>query len=249
MQFEDNFSTQAEAYAKHRPRYPESLFEYLAGITPAHQLAWDCGTGSGQAAHGLVPYFQQVVATDASEQQIANAIPHEHITYYTCLAHESPFEQASIDLVTAATALHWFDLEPFYSEVKRVLKPGGVLAAWTYYESSITPDIDRVVRTYQHDIVGEYWSPRVRLVEERYETIPFPFEEIPTPQFVMETLWDLDDLLGYLHSWSATQKFTSEHGHSPIKVIDKELANHWGSPETKRHVRWLLTMKVGKHNE
>jgi len=246
MRFEDNFSAQAAAYAKHRPRYPEPLFQYLAGLAPAHELAWDCGTGSGQAAHGLVPYFRHVAATDASEQQIANAIPHERITYQTSLAHESPFAPASVDLITAATALHWFDLEPFYAEVRRVLKPDGVLAAWTYYESTIGPEIDRILRTYQYEIVGNYWSPRVRWVEERYMTIPFPFEPIPTPQFTMETDWDMNELLGYLHSWSATQKFASEHGHSPLEIIYEELASRWGPPGTKRNVRWILYMKVGK---
>jgi SAM-dependent methyltransferase len=245
MRFEDNFSAQAEAYAKHRPRYPEPLFEYLAGLVPAHQLAWDCGTGSGQAALGLTPYFDRIVATDASEQQIANALPHERITYHACLAHESRLEPSSVNLITAATALHWFDLEPFYAEVKRVLKPDGVIAAWTYYESVITPDIDRILRTYQYETVGNYWSQRIRWVEEGYKTVPFPFEEISAPHFIMETHWDLNELLGYLHSWSATQKFASERGYSPLEILYDELAHAWDTPDLKRLVQWPLCMKIG----
>ena len=154
MSFEDLFSKQAEEYAQYRPRYPDALFEYLASVAPGHALAWDCATGNGQAALSLAPYFERVVGTDASESQIANAQPHEKITYRVARAEQTDFEDHSVDLITVAQAIHWFDLDAFYAEAKRVLRPGGVLAAWTYYESEIEPAIDRVARKYESEVVG-----------------------------------------------------------------------------------------------
>ena len=246
MSFEDLFSKQAEEYAQYRPRYPDALFEYLASVAPGHSLAWDCATGNGQAALSLAPYFERVVGTDASENQIANAEPHAKITYRVARAEQTDFEDHSVDLITVAQAIHWFDLDAFYAEAKRVLAPGGVLAVWTYYESEIEPAIDRVVSKYQSEVVGPYWSPRIGLPANHYRTLPFPFEELDAPTFVSETEWDLNDLVGFFQSWSATQTFIEQRGYHPIKEIEEELVTAWGSPEQKRRVRWTLPMRVGR---
>src|SRR5512145_600064 len=179
--FEDHFSGHSEQYAQHRPHYPDEIYAYLASIVPAHSLAWDCGTGNGQAAIGLAKYFDKVYATDASAEQISRAQMHEKVEYHMEPAERILLNDSSVDLVTVAVAIHWFNFDEFYREVRRVLKPNGVLAAWTYSLTEISPEIDLLIQHYYRDVVGAYWPERIRYLEERYETLPFPFEEIIPP--------------------------------------------------------------------
>ncbi|MFQ5572321.1 MAG: class I SAM-dependent methyltransferase [Rhodothermales bacterium] len=244
--FKDHFSTQASGYARYRPGYPEALFAYLASCCDAHDLAWDCGTGNGQAAHGLAHHFARIIATDASADQIAHAVPHERIAYHVAPAGQSSLTPGSADLVTVAQAIHWFDFDRFYAEVFRVLKPGGVLAVWTYSLMSATPAIDEVVYRYYETIVGAYWPPERRLVENAYRTIPFPFEEQQTPAFHMDLTWSLDDVLGYLGTWSATARFAKAHRTDPVAHIRDDLAEAWGRLSDKKKIHWTLYLRVGR---
>lgn len=246
MSFDDHFSGHASGYARHRPGYPESLFAYIASIAPARDLAWDCATGNGQAAISLTRYFQRVIATDASGNQIEHAIPHERVSYAVAPAEHTAIESASLDAVTVAQAVHWFHLDAFYAEVGRVLKPDGVLAVWAYGGSLIDPVIDKLLIRLNRDILGRYWSEKVGLVDKRYSTLPFPFREIEAPEFMMEAVWSLDDLMGYLSSWSAWQKFMQQEGRDPIDEIRDELSAAWGSPGLKRDVRWKVHLRTGR---
>ncbi|HVZ40866.1 MAG TPA: class I SAM-dependent methyltransferase [Candidatus Kapabacteria bacterium] len=244
MTFEDNFSRQAGQYALHRPVYPERLFAFIAEQAPALERAWDCATGNGQAAHGMAAHVREVIATDASSDQIAHARPHERIHYRVAPADASGLPAGSVDIVTIATALHWLDLDRFYAEVHRVLKPGGVLAAWSYFGQTVGRDIDPILTRYSREIVGPYWSPRIVKVHGTYNDLPFPFEEIEAPPFVIEVEWSAGDILGYLGSWSATQKFIEVNGEHPLNHIREELEHAWGNG--LRTVRWPLTMRIGR---
>lgn len=246
MSFEDNFSKQSQEYARYRPQYPVALFNYLASLTGEHDLAWDCATGNGQAALGLAKHFRRVIATDASAQQIANATAHKKITYRVSGAELSSTADYSVDLITAASALHWLDLESFYPEVRRLLKPGGIIAAWSYHLAEIAPKVDHIISALYFDVLEGYWSPRIQYLNEHYNTIPFPFEELTPPTFTIETHWSLTDLTGFLNSWSATQKFVEAHGHSPIEDIQTLLTQVWGAPQKKRVVRWPLYLRIGR---
>lgn len=239
------FARQAASYARYRPRYPDALFAFLAEAAPARTRAWDCGTGSGQAAVSLAAHFAHVIATDASAEQLAHATPHPRVEYRVAPAEASGLDMDSVDLVTVAQALHWFDFHGFYAEVRRVLRPGGLLAAWCYYLNQITPAIDSVLRHYYHEVVGPYWSPRVQHVQARYKTLPFPFEEIAAPTFVGETTWTLADALGYLESWSARQEYLRVRGADPLDEIREALAAAWGDAARPRPVRWPLSMRLG----
>ena len=243
--FEDHFSAQAGEYARYRPHYPPELFDYLVSIAPGHHLAWDCGTGNGQAALELARHFERVLATDASAEQVALAAPHERIEYRVEPAEETSLEAGSVDLVTVAIAVHWFDLDRFYPAVRRVLAPRGVLAVWTYHMMEIEPAIDRIVDHYYRDVVGAYWPPRFRHVDQRYRTLPFPFEELIPPEFHMHADWTLENLTGFLSSWSATERYRAERGHHPVGLIWPELSRAWGAPSQVRPVRWPLHLRVG----
>jgi SAM-dependent methyltransferase len=245
MTFKDHFSKQAADYARFRPRYPRELFEYFGSIAPSRKLAWDCGTGNGQAAIGLASVFDRVIATDASQKQIANAEPHEGVDYRVAPAEDSGIETGRIDLIMVAQALHWFGHDRFYAEVKRALKPRGVLAASAYRFFLITPAIDAVVnRRYHDEVVGPFWPPERALIE-KFEELPFPFPEIQTPSFEMMAQWNLEHLLGYLRSWSATQRFIAENQRDPLEDIADELRDAWGDTEQARRVIWPLTLRVG----
>jgi SAM-dependent methyltransferase len=243
--FKDHFSAHAAEYARYRPRYPDVLFEYLASLCPANEVAWDCATGNGQAAHGLAAHFARVVATDASADQIANAAPHARVAYHVATAAASPLAARAADLVTVAQALHWLDLDAFYAEVKRVLKPGGVLAVWAYGLLQIDPAVDAVVKRFYEEVVGPYWPLERRLVEDRYQSLPFPFEEIELPAFSMSLAWSLDDLYGYLGTWSATRRFMKTHGANPTDQIADALAEAWGDPDETKLAEWGLPLRVG----
>ena len=251
--FPDHFSKQSRDYARYRPLYPATLYEYLASLTRGHDRAWDCGTGNGQAAIGLARHFQAVVATDPSEKQIAQAPAHDRIAYHVATAEDSGIDDRSIDLITVALAVHWFDLDRFYAEAQRVLrspdavsgKPGGILAVWCYNLTEITPEIDRVMESYYHDVLGEFWPPQIRWVDEHYRTLPFPFDEIAAPEFAVEAAWSLRDLFGYLSSWSAAQKFAEARGFDPLNEVRATWATAWGSMQV-RTVRWPLYLRVGR---
>lgn len=244
-EFKDHFSTRSADYAKYRPAYPPALFDWLATVTPACDIAWDVGTGSGQAALGLARYFKRVIATDAAEAQVRNAAPHERVSYRVMPAERTNLANGSVDLVTVAQAVHWFDFDRFYDEVRRVLKPGGVIAVWTYGGNRVTPEVDAVVRRYYTEIVGPYWPPERQLVDSQYRTIPFPFDEIETPRFRMQQYWRLGDLFGYLGTWSATRRYAQVCGENPLELIREPLASAWGTQDV-RTIEWAFHVRAGR---
>jgi len=246
MSFEDHYSRQAATYAQSRPRYPAALYSFLANQTREHTLAWDCATGSGQAAVGLVEHFERVIATDASTDQIEHAEQHERITYKVEPAEETSLETRTVDLVTVAIAVHWFDLDRFYREVRRVLKPGGVIAVWAYYRPVITPEIDRQIIRLEMDTLGEFWPERIALLREQYRSLPFPFQEISAPEFFIEREMDLSQMIGFFNSWSATVRFREMNGRHPLESIWADFAAAWGGENGKHLMRWPIYLRAGR---
>ena len=246
--FADHFAQVAAAYARHRPCYPAQLFAWLAANAPARTLAWDCATGTGQAAVALAEQFEQVWATDASAAQIEAATPADRVQYRVAPADDSGLPAGSADLVTVAQALHWFDLERFYAEVRRVLKPGGLLAVWTYgvfrAEGTDATAVQAILDRFYYETVGPCWPPERRHVENGYAELVFPFEQLVVPAFEMAVAWNLDDLAGYLCSWSATSRYQTLHGSNPVEGLLQELAPLWGAE--RRRVVWPLSIRAGK---
>ncbi len=240
----DNFSDQAKAYAKHRPQYPSALFEYVLSFVEEKSLAWDCGTGNGQSAKELSKYFQQVYATDISEKQIAHAEKKANILYAIEPAESTSLETSSVDLVTISQALHWFDFAKFYAEVKRVSKPAGIIAAWTYNLLQVDPEIDKLVHHYHFETLGEYWDEERKYVDDGYNTLPFPFTQVNTPDFQIVVNWKKEELEGFFNSWSAQQKFVKANNSNPIPAMMQQVRQHWPENET-RQIIFPLRLKLG----
>jgi ubiquinone/menaquinone biosynthesis C-methylase UbiE len=245
--FEDHFSRQSQLYAQYRPKYPDEIYAYLASLAQGRSLAWDCGTGNGQAAIGLANYFERVYATDASAEQLSLAQANEKVEYKVEPAEHISLEDCSVDLITVAVAVHWFKFDEFYREVRRVLKSDGIIAVWTYSLTEISPEVDQVVRRYYFEILQGYWPERIRYLEEKYETLPFPFEEIASPSFAMEKNLNLSQFAGFLDSWSATQRYKEQKGYHPLKVIWDELSAAWGNEDEPRLVCWPLYFRIGRN--
>jgi SAM-dependent methyltransferase len=247
MSFKDHFSRRAAEYSAYRPLYPASLFDYLAQCCPRRQAAWDCACGSGQATVAIAERFASVIATDASRQQVAAAQPHPNVTYRVAPAEHSGIEAGSLDLVTVAQALHWFDLDAFYSEVSRVLKPSGVLAVWTYgilhVEGAAT---DELVQEFYYDIVGPFWPPERRFVEDGYRSLAFPYAELVAPPFNMEEHWDRSHLLGYMRTWSATARYVDKNELDPVATVEERLIPLWPDASERRKITWPLALRVGR---
>ena len=256
----DLFSAQSKEYAGSRPTYPRALFEFIVGLVDEKNLAWDCATGNGQAALVLADYFKQVIASDISARQLENARQEKNIKYQIFRAEDTPLKDNSVDLITIAQALHWFDFDRFYSEARRVLsrrkvgktceEGGGIIAAWAYGLHTISPEVDKVTHQLYEDILGDkYWPPERKYVEERYETIPFPFEQILAPEFQIELRWNLSELVNYYRSWSSVQKFIEKNKYDPVREVSSSLQNVWGGKNhvnEKRKVVWPLYVKIGK---
>jgi len=246
MPWKDHFSAGASGYAAHRPTYPPALAAWLAGISPGHALAWDCGTGSGQAAVLLGAHFARVVATDASAQQIAHAVPHSHVEYRVGLESASGLDAGSCDVVTCAQAAHWLDLTSFYAEVERVLRPRGVLAVWGYARTRVDVAVDRVIDWFQDERVGPYWPAGREHVDAEYRTIAFPYERLDAPPFEMARRWDLRQLLAYVGTWSSVVRCREVEGTDPVDELARALAPVWPDPSDVRDVRSPIFMLAAR---
>jgi SAM-dependent methyltransferase len=245
MSPKDLFSRSAAGYARFRPKYPAQLFDWLAEVTPAHDLCVDVGTGSGQSAVELGERFARVVALDPSEAQLARAVPHPRVTYRRGDAEATGVEASSADLVASSQAFHWFDHLRFYEEVRRIARPGGLVAVWCYGIDSINPEIDAVVDELYSGYLGTSWEPERRLVETLYRDVSFPFEELTPPRFEMSAEWELEHLVGYIETWSALGTYRRVKGDDPMKVIVPKLEAAWGDAE-RRVVTWPVGMRVGR---
>ena len=242
----DLFSKQSDLYAKYRPTYPKELFDYVVSFVQSKDVAWDCATGNGQAASVLSGHFNKIIATDISAAQINKAVKKDNIEYFIYPAESTPFADNSFDLVTVAQAYHWIKWDQFKKEVVRVCKPNAVIAIWTYYNHTTGDNrIDAIVRDFNKHVTQPYWDHERKYVEEKYETVEFDYELLPVKDFESILHWKRDDLLGYVGSWSAIQKFIKTNGYSPLPQLEDELKNIWPDDEIKK-VSFPIYLKLGR---
>lgn len=244
--FKDHFSARSADYAAFRPSYPRALVDFLADAAPATELALDCGCGTGQLSVLLAERFARVNATDASAAQIANAQPHPRVEYRVAPAEASGLPEASVDLIVAAQAAHWFDLPAFYAEARRVARPGAVAALVTYGIMRLGEPLDAVFGRFYRDVVGPYWPPERRHVEDGYRSLDFPFTEFAAPPLAIEVSWSLDELCGYIETWSAVRAAEKALGQAPIERFRQEMAGLWGEPDKRRQASFPLSLRVGQ---
>lgn len=248
--FKDHFSGHAAQYATARPQYPRELFAYISAQCSQRKLAWDCAAGNGQAGIGLSPFFEAVVATDGSINQLreydlaSNDRRCRDILRIAMLAEQVALHSCSVDLVVVAQALHWFDSQRFFAEVDRVLKPGGVVAVWCYGVQQIDADLDLVIARFYEDILGPYWPEERRLVEAGYQHIEFPYSELSCPTFKMQKHWSLEELFAYFASWSAVQRYRRDVGEDPLELVKSELQEAWSRSTALPGDRALTMQKV-----
>ncbi|MEO5798316.1 MAG: class I SAM-dependent methyltransferase [Gemmatimonadales bacterium] len=247
MSFTDLFSEKSATYAQARPTYPDALYRFVAGVAPAKERAWDCATGNGQAAIGLARHFGAVEATDASAQQVANAIAAPGVRFSVQPAERTDFAPASFDAVCIAQALHWFDLDRFWPEVRRVVRPGGLVVAWCYGPTRLPdPALNTVVYSLYDAVLGEWWPANRRHIDASYTTINFPFPRLLSPALEMRVSWTLPQLLGYVRTWSAAQRYQAATGLDPFPEFVAQLAPLWG--EGMHEVEWPLTILAGRND-
>jgi SAM-dependent methyltransferase len=241
--FHNYFGPQATRYKEYRPRYPEALFHYLAVSGGGTRLAWDCATGNGQAAVRLAERFARVIATDPSDEMIAQAIPHPRVTY-SVAKYASGLPDRSTNLVTVAQALHWFDLPRFWSEVRRVARPGGLFVAWTYGVPFLDdPAVTVSLRHFHDDEVGPFWPIERGHVAAGYRTLDIPFERLDAPALQLDASWTFEQMTGYLQTWSATRRYIKAKGVDPVAPFMAGLRGWWGE---RRHVHWPLTILAAR---
>ena len=238
----DNFSQQASGYAQYRPTYPVSLFEFILSKVISREAAWDCGTGNGQTAKVLARYFSHVEATDISKHQLEKAVAAPNITYSVQPAEQTKFSDNSFDLITVSQALHWFNLDEFYKEVKRVAKQASWIAVWMYGGISISPSVKEIIRELHVDILGQYWDAERKHVDNNYQTISFPFNEIDCPEFQIQFQWSLSELEGYINTWSALQKFIAKESYNPVDKLIPRIREHWYKEKMPVHFPLFLRM-------
>lgn len=239
----DYFSSHASEYVRFRPRYSSELFQFLKQLPNEKQRAWDCGTGNGQVAGELAEFFSEVRATDISKEQLKEAVQKSNISYSLQPAEKTEFPDDFFDLVTVAQAIHWFDFNKFYSEVKRVLKPEGFLAIIGYGLFRSNVETNKVIDHFYREIVGPYWYPERKYLDEKYEIIPFPFKEVKTPEFRVKEPWSLERLLGYLITWSSVRNYESQKGENPVALIEQALQQSFGD---RGEVEIPIFFRLGK---
>ncbi|MBS1486556.1 MAG: class I SAM-dependent methyltransferase [Bacteroidetes bacterium] len=238
----DRFSGHAHQYATFRPTYPTALYEFIYSLIKNFDNAWDAGTGNGQVASVLGKKFKKVEATDISEKQLKYAAVADNIAY-SLAGETTPFSAAHFDLITVAQAIHWFDREKFFQEVRRVGKPGAVVAVWGYGLLSINEAIDPIIKNFYVNVIGPYWDKERKLVDEAYKTISFPFQEIPCPPFSFSFEWAPEELHGYLTTWSSVQKFMKEKNSNPVDGLMAAVRQNWKSGKMK--INFPLFTRIG----
>ena len=241
----DNFSVQSKAYAQFRPKFPDALYDFILSHVKGSDLAWDAATGNGQTAVKLATHFKQVIATDISENQLNHATKFANIIYKKEPAETSSLQDQSVDLITVSQAIHWFHFEKFYEEVKRVAKPQAIIAAFSYSMLNVADaPVNKIVQEF-YDSTYEYWDAERRYIDEKYQTIPFPFEEINAPVFSIEYEWTMEQLLGYIGTWSAAQHYYKKTGKD---LVDEHflslLKGVW--QQEKYKVKFPCHMRIGK---
>jgi len=243
----DNFSGQAETYARYRPSYPDEMYEFIFQHVKERKTAWDCATGSGQVAGKLADSFEKVYATDISSEQMRYAPQKANIEYLQIPAENSGLPDKVFDLITVAQAIHWFNFEEFYKEVRRTAKPGSLLSVIGYGMIRVDENTNPLLDRFYDEMFGTYFSENRVYINDSYQNIPFPFEEIPAPPFQICYRWSLDEMEGYLNSWSAVQKFKEKDGFNPVNEFLPKLqsAASWKADE-KREVIFPIFMRLGK---
>lgn len=243
----DFFSEQAATYAEFRPAWPPELLDFLLGLVPEKRLAWDVATGNGQVAVELADHFERILATDISEAQLAHAVQKPNINYRLERAETCSAADQSVDLITIGQAIHWLDFDHFYAEIRRVARPGAIFAAFGYGSPEFYDDrMDDRFNDFYLGTLGDYWSPERRFIDEKYETLPFPFEEIAAPNFWIYAPWHRHEFAGYLESWSAVQKFKKANGYSPVEqFVECDLAGIWGEFERQK-ASFPVLLRVGR---
>ena len=244
--FPDHFSGVAADYARYRPHYPTELVELLADAAPGHELAWDAGCGSGQLAVALTARFTHVIATDASARQLEHATRHAQVEYRCATAERSGLADASVSLAVAAQAAHWFDLDGYYAEVRRVARPGAAVALVTYALLRVDPEVDAAFDRVDREVLAGHWPPERRHVDEGYRSLPFPFVELPVPELSMENRWTLHDVLAFMRTWSAVRDLDQAGAERLLEHAHELIAPAWGNPDEARRVRWPLTVRLGR---
>jgi SAM-dependent methyltransferase len=242
--FKDHFSDRAADYAVYRPHYPSALADYLTSLAPLPRVAWDVGCGSGQFSTLLGERFEQVIATDASAEQIARAVTHPHVTYAVAPADRTDIAASSVDLITVAQAAHWFDLPRFYDEVHRVARPGAAIAMFAYGITIVDPPVGAVVDDFYWRVLDGWWPRERRHTENGYRDLDFPFEEIEAPQIEMAVDWAVDHFLGYVGTWSGVRALTAAKGDTLFRTFSMQVREAWSSAPSRR-VSWPLRMRVG----
>ena len=191
-------------------------------------------------------YFDHVVATDASAEQIAKAEGPPNLEFHVGRAESSGLADRSVDLVTAAQALHWLDTNSFFREAKRVLAPSGTIAVWGYGDPVLdTPELQRILHGFNHGTIEDYWLPERMLLLNGYATIPFPFAEVSVPVLALARNLTLAELIGYVRTWSATARYVAEHGSAGLEALESELGRHWGDPACSRRVEAPMYLRAG----
>jgi SAM-dependent methyltransferase len=243
----DHFSGVAADYARYRPDYPAALFDWLADVAPRRETAWDCACGSGQATAPLAARFSRVAATDVSVDQLRKAPSLGNVVFAAGAAEAAPLAGRSADCVVVGQALHWFDLQAFCDEARRVLVPGGVVAAWTYGLPAVDdPEIEDLIRGFVAGTLGPWWPPEVAHVLDGYTSLELPFTGLEPPSFEMAAGWTLGRFLDFVRTWSGVARFVKEIGEDPVEKLAADLGPRWSATGDRRNVRWRLKVRAGR---
>lgn len=241
----DNFSRDSKSYARYRPQYPWELIEFITSLVAEKKKAWDCGTGNGQMAALLSNFFDEVYGTDISQSQIDNTKKAANIYYSVQPAEKANFPNSSFNLVTVAQAIHWFNFEDFFAEVKRVARQHSIIAIVGYGGVSVSEGIDKLKIDFYKNIIGSYWDKERKHIDNNYSTIPFPFAEIKCPEFSIKLNWSFEEYTGYINTWSAVQKFADDKGYNPVTFLAEKIKPLWGNEEM-REIKFPIFLRVGK---
>lgn len=254
-------ASHARIYSKFRPTYPKALLDILTGYLVRsgsdQDTVVDIGCGSGQSTFYLQDSFKHCIGVDISKAQVQEAqkkceeMHCKNVEFRVGNGMDLPMETASANAVTIAQAWHWMaNLEKFYSECKRILKPHGCLAVYGYGNVHLKNELcNQLVRDFYKNTLTGCWHKERCHIDNEYAEVDLPFSNVERHDIEMPKTYTVEDFIGYVSTWSGYEKYCAINPNNTVlQDLQEKISEHLSSNNTPLlDAKFPVFMIIGQH--